>query len=63
MTTFTIRPARPADVPAIYGMMTELAVFEKLEHMIVATEAMFQDALFGPHPACECLVGVGEGPR
>ena len=58
MTTFTIRPARSADVPAIYGMMTELAVFEKLEHLIVATEAMFQDALFGPHPACECLVGV-----
>ena len=58
MTTFAIRPACPADVPAIFAMMTELAVFEKLDHMIVATEAMFQDALFGPHPACECLVGV-----
>ena len=36
----TIRPTEPADVTAIFGMIFELAVFEKLEHMVVADEAM-----------------------
>lgn len=57
-TSFTIRPAQPADVPHIYGMILELAVFEKLEHLVVATEALLHEGLFGQHPACEALVGV-----
>ncbi len=63
MTTsqLTIRPAQPADVAAIFGMIHELAVFEKLEHLVVANETMLHDGLFGPHPACEALVGVEDG--
>jgi GNAT superfamily N-acetyltransferase len=57
----TIRPATPADVAAIFGMIHELAVFEKLEHLVVANPAMLHDALFGAHPACEAIVGEEGG--
>jgi GNAT superfamily N-acetyltransferase len=59
--TFTIRPATPADVAHIYGMIVELAVFEKLEHMVVATEALLHEALFGNRPSCEAIMGVEDG--
>lgn len=63
MTTsqLTIRPAVPADVDAIFGMIRELAVFEKLEHMVVTNPAMLQDALFGAHPVCEAIMGDENG--
>ena len=63
MTTsdLNIRPARPADVAAIFGMIVELAVFEKLEHMVVANEAMLHDSLFCDKPVCEALVGEAGG--
>jgi GNAT superfamily N-acetyltransferase len=57
----TIRPARPADVAAIFGMIYELAVFEKLEHMVVANETMLHDSLFCDKPVCEALVGEAGG--
>ena len=60
-TAFHIRPAQPSDIPAIYGMIVELAVFEKLEHLVVATEAKLHDGLFGAHPACEAIVGERDG--
>ncbi|MCU6496389.1 GNAT family N-acetyltransferase [Rugamonas sp. A1-17] len=62
MTTsdLTIRPAQPADVAAIFGMIYELAVFEKLEHMVVANEAMLHDSLFCDKPVCEALVGEAD---
>jgi GNAT superfamily N-acetyltransferase len=60
-STFAIRPATPADVADIHAMIVELAVFEKLEHMVVATEALLHDALFGAHPSCEAIVGEEGG--
>ena len=57
----TIRPATPADIPAIFSMIFELAVFEKLEHMVVANEAMLHDSLFCDKPVCEALVGETGG--
>lgn len=57
----TIRPATPADVDAIFGMIHELAVFEKLEHLVVANPAMLHEGLFGDHPACEAIVGEEAG--
>lgn len=56
-STLAIRPAQAADVAPIFGMIHELAVFEKLEHMMIATP----DSLFGPQPACEALVGTDNG--
>src|ERR1700752_1800090 len=59
--TLTIRPAQPDDVAAIFGMIYELAVFEKLEHMVVANESMLHQGLFGAKPAAEAIVGVENG--
>jgi GNAT superfamily N-acetyltransferase len=52
----TLRSARPDDVTAIHALMRELAEYEKLTHLFVATPDDVRDALFGPHPAAECLV-------
>lgn len=55
---FLVRPAQPSDVAHIHALIVELAVFEKLEHMVVATEALLHEGLFGAHPSCEAIVGV-----
>lgn len=56
MINFSIRAATPADVPVIFDLIKQLAVYEKLEHMVTGSEAMLQDALFGAKPVCECVV-------
>lgn len=58
---FQLRPATPADIHHIHAMIVELAVFEKLEHLVVATEALLHEGLFGPQPSCEAIVGVEAG--
>lgn len=60
-TPHTLRPAAPADLPAIVGLITELAVFEKLEHLVVVTPESLQPHLFGPRPVAEAVVGEVEG--
>ena len=55
---FTIRPATPADVHAIHDLIGQLAVYEKLEHMVSGTPAMLHAALFGERPACECVLAM-----
>jgi GNAT superfamily N-acetyltransferase len=57
----SIRPARASDVPAIFQMIHELAVFEHLENLMTANETMLYDGLFGAHPACEALIGTEDG--
>jgi len=57
----TIRPATPADISAIFALMYELAEFEKLTHLFVATEDGVHDALFGPRPSSEALVAEDGG--
>jgi GNAT superfamily N-acetyltransferase len=56
-----IRAATPGDVGALLALMRELAEFEHLTHVFVATEADLADALFGAHPAAEALVAVRGG--
>ncbi len=41
-----IRPARPADVPAILDLIRALAAYEKLSHEVVATEDRLRQSLF-----------------
>lgn len=53
---FNIRPATPADVNTIVDLIAQLAVYEKLEHMVSGTPAMLHAALFGSRPACECVI-------
>ncbi|SAL50391.1 GCN5-related N-acetyltransferase [Caballeronia turbans] len=57
----TIRAATPADVAAIFGLMYELAEFEKLTHLFIATKEGVHEALFGARPAAEALVAEQEG--
>jgi GNAT superfamily N-acetyltransferase len=52
-----LRPAQEADLPAIVGLITELAVFEKLEHLVVVTPDSLRPHLFGTRPVAECVVG------
>lgn len=51
-----IVPATPADVPAIFEMIRGLAEYEKLNHVVTATEDRIRDTLFGPKPAAEVLL-------
>ena len=55
-----IRPAEPADIPAILEMIRELAEFEKLSDQVVATEADYEKNLFGENPAAEALIAETE---
>jgi GNAT superfamily N-acetyltransferase len=57
---YTIRPARPDDVPGILALMYELAEYEKLTEIFAATEDSLRASLFGRTPSAECL--VAEGP-
>ncbi|WP_309843952.1 MULTISPECIES: GNAT family N-acetyltransferase [unclassified Caballeronia] len=61
MSGASIRPATPADIGAIYALMYELAEFEKLTHLFIATEDGVRDALFGARPSAEALVAEQAG--
>ncbi|MFC0398655.1 GNAT family N-acetyltransferase [Paraburkholderia rhizosphaerae] len=56
-----IRAATPADVGAMLALMHELAEYEKLTHLFVATETDVRDALFGARPSAEALVAESDG--
>lgn len=53
---FHLRAACPGDVPAILGLIAELAAFENLTAQMQATEDGLRRHLFGPQPAAECWV-------
>jgi GNAT superfamily N-acetyltransferase len=61
MGGFAIRPATAADVPQLLRLIRSLAVYEKLEHMAMGTEAQLHEALFGPRPAAEALIAEEAG--
>lgn len=45
-----VRRALPTDVPAILGMVRDLAAYERAPDAVLATNEMLRDALFGPDP-------------
>ncbi|MFL5617939.1 MAG: GNAT family N-acetyltransferase [Gemmatimonadaceae bacterium] len=51
-----LRPATPADVPAILECIRGLAEYERLAHECVATEAQLRETLFGATPAAEVVL-------
>ena len=61
MASVTIRFARADDAPAIHGLISELAEFEQLTHLLVATEQNLRDALADAQPRVECLVAERDG--
>ncbi len=56
MTEIRITSATESDVPAILEMIRELAEYEKLSHVVVATEEQLRHTLFGERPAAEVLL-------
>ncbi len=61
MSTFQIRPAEPDDVPAIVGLIRELAEFEHLAHLMQATPQTLGPHLFGAKPVAEAWVAEAGG--
>jgi GNAT superfamily N-acetyltransferase len=61
MPETAIVPATRADVPLILAFVRELALYENEPDAVVATEAMFDDALFGDQPAAESVVAYLDG--
>ncbi|MER6284714.1 GNAT family N-acetyltransferase [Streptomyces sviceus] len=53
-----IRPATPADIPAIHALIRELADYEKALAEAKATGEQLHEALFGPHPAAYAHVAT-----
>jgi GNAT superfamily N-acetyltransferase len=56
-----IREARIDDVPAVVGLVHELAEYERAAASCTLTEAQLHAALFGPEPVAQCHVAVAEG--
>lgn len=59
--TYTLRAAAPADVPAIVGLIRELADFEQLTHLVQTTPEKLHPHLFGPKPVAEAMVATVDG--
>jgi GNAT superfamily N-acetyltransferase len=55
------RPATPEDVSLVLQFIRELAVYEKLENEVVATEAALRAALFGARPVAEVIFAIVDG--
>ncbi|MGY1749723.1 N-acetyltransferase family protein [Modestobacter sp. SYSU DS0511] len=47
----TVRPIEPGDVPAVLGLIRELAAYEQAEHEAQMTTDQLHGALFGESPA------------
>ncbi|HEY9546148.1 MAG TPA: GNAT family N-acetyltransferase [Solimonas sp.] len=61
MSEVCIRAAEPADVPVLLTLIRALAVYEKLEHEVIATEADLRTHLFGVRPYAEALIAECKG--
>jgi len=49
------------DVPTVLGFIRELAVYEKLEHQVVATDEDLRRWLFGPDAVAEVVLAIEDG--
>jgi GNAT superfamily N-acetyltransferase len=56
----TVRPVRPADLPAVAAMVHELATFERSADQCHVTPDQLGVALFGPQPTVYGHVAVTE---
>jgi GNAT superfamily N-acetyltransferase len=57
---FFIRPATSSDIPLILQFIRELAEYEQLSQMVVVTEDLLRESLFGERKAAEVIL-VYEG--
>ena len=61
LSSVLIRDAVVGDVPAIHGLIGELADYEKLRHEFVGDAATLSEHLFGEHRYAWALVAEEEG--
>jgi GNAT superfamily N-acetyltransferase len=57
----SIRVAVAGDVPLLLAFIRELAEYEKLSHVVVATEESLQSTLFRGHPSAEIRIADVDG--
>lgn len=60
MSSPAVRRAEPADVPAMLGLIRELASYERALDEVRTTEADLTAALFGPAPAVFAHVATAD---
>lgn len=58
---FAIRAATVEDVPLILQFIRDLAEYERLAHLVVATEERVRETLFGSRSYAEALIGEEDG--
>lgn len=56
-----IRDARPGDAALVLRFVQELAEYEREPEAVVATEAMFNEAMFGANPRVFCDIAEWDG--
>ena len=56
MPKLRIVPAAEPDLPVILELIQALAEYEKLAHLVTATEGRLRETLFGAKPAAEVLL-------
>jgi GNAT superfamily N-acetyltransferase len=61
MSEISIRHAAKADATVILGLLRELAVVEKLEHIFALNEALILRDMLGEDPAAHCEIAVVDG--
>jgi GNAT superfamily N-acetyltransferase len=61
MSEIRIAPATETDVPVILEMIKGLAEYEKLSHVVTATEEQLRLTLFGERPGAEVLLANWNG--
>jgi len=63
---FTLRPATAADCETLFTLISALAEYEKLTHLVEATPRKLEEALFGARPLAEAVlveVPGAQGPQ
>ena len=56
LPNLNIRHAKVEDCQTILSFIVELAIYEKLEHEVVATTATLEETLFGPTRYAQCII-------
>ena len=54
--SISIRPATPSDISQIRQFILELAIYEKAEHEVEASEAALLKTLFGEGATAHCVI-------
>ena len=61
MKRVRVRPAAPADADLIFGLVVELARYERLEAEVESSPDLIAAALFGDHPRLFCDIVEWDG--